>query len=214
MGTAGDLTRWITPSTAATGASIMTRVNLTATAIATTAAPAGLAARTTWPTSWTLAPVQAPNCRSLSPSGPASSGSSTTAAVPNRVTIAIVAVMSSSSAPAVSLIAPMAEVPEIAKLVPMSRLRALPRPIRLPSQVVNTRVLTRPRATTPISGSPSAAMEANVAENPSSTMPACSSFWLNSRSCLVPVRGSTPMFPTSAPRQIAQLRIPSCGTRR
>ena len=59
-------------------------MSLTATAIAATAAPAGVAARTTWPTSWMPAPAQAPNCRSLSPKGPASSGRSTTARGPEQ----------------------------------------------------------------------------------------------------------------------------------
>ena len=55
----------LTPAT--TGASSSTRVSLTTIAVATTAAPAGLAAATTWPTSCTLAPVQTPNCMPLEP---------------------------------------------------------------------------------------------------------------------------------------------------
>ena len=92
-----------------TGASITTRVSLTTIAMATTAAPAGLAAATTCPTSWTLAPAHMPNCRSVRPSGPASSGRAIRAIVPKRVTIAIAAVTSSSSPPAVSSMAAIAE---------------------------------------------------------------------------------------------------------
>ena len=203
----------MTLTTATTGASIMTRVSLTTTAVATTAAPAGLAAATTWPTSWTLAPAQTPNCMSLRPRGPASRGSSTTATVPNSVTIAIAAVTSSSSPRAVSSIAAIAEAPQIAVPVPISRARAGLSPIRLPSQVVNTRVPTRLTATTAINGRPSAAMEAKETENPSSTMPARSSFLVSEPSCAAPARGSTPRLPASTPRPIAQVRMPTWGTR-
>ena len=212
MGAAGVLVRWMRLRTATTGASRTTLVSLTATAIAATAAPAGVAARSTWPMSSMPTPAQAPNCRSLSPKGPAISGRSTTAAVPNRITIAAAAATSSSSARAVTRVATMAEAPLVAKAVPRSRLRAGLRPSRVPSQVVNNRVLTTLTAITASSGRPSAAMEANDAEKPSRTMPTWSRVLLNSPRCFAPVRGSTPMFPTRVPRQMPQVRMPTCGT--
>ena len=57
--------------------------------------------------------------------------------VPKRVTIAMPTATSSSSAPAVSSIAAMAEAPQMAKPVPISRLRAAPSFIRFPSHVVH-----------------------------------------------------------------------------
>ena len=69
------------------------------------------------------------------------------ATVPKRVTIAIPTATSSSSAPAVSSIAAMAEAPQMANPVPISRLRAAPSFIRFPSHVVTTSVVTRVPAT-------------------------------------------------------------------
>ena len=162
----------------------------------------------TWPTSWIPAPAQTPNCVSLSPSGPASNGKSTTAVVPNRITIAMAAATSSSSARAGPRIAAIAEPPLVAKAVPRSSRLPWLRPIRLPSQVVNNSVLTMLMATTAISGSPSATMEAKDTEKPSSTMPTCNSFRLNIPTCVFPARGSTPMFPANVPS-----RWPSSGSR-
>ena len=145
-------------------------------AVATTAAPAGLAAATTWPTSCTLAPDHTPNWRSVSPSGPRSSGSATRATVPNRVIIAMAAVTSSSSAPAVSSMAAIAEAPQMATPVPMSRLRGPLRRIRRPSQTVNAIVATSAATMMAMTGTPSAAMEPNDTEKPSSVTPTRSSF--------------------------------------
>ena len=197
---------------ATTGASITTRVSLTTTAIATTAAPAGLAAATTWPTSWTLAPAHMPNCRSVSPKGPWRRGSSTSARVPNSVTIAMETVTSSSSAPAVSSMPAIAEAPQIEKPVPISRARGALRPIRRPSHVVNTSVPTRLAATTAITGGRERRWSAKETENPSRTIPTRRSFLVTSPSCLVAVWGSTPRFAAATPRPIAQVRIPTWGT--
>ena len=113
-----------------------------------------------------LAPAQMPNCMSLRPSGPASNGSSTMARVPKRVTIAIPTATSSSSAPAVSSIAAMAEAPQMANPVPISRLRAAPSCIRFPSHVVTTSVTTRVPATSATVPTPSAMIEPNDTAKP------------------------------------------------
>ena len=209
-----DVIRWTTLTAATTGASMTTRVSLTTTAVASTAAPAGLAAATTWPTSWTLAPAQAPNCWPVSPRGPWSSGSSTSAIVPNRVTMAMATVTSSSSAPAVSSMAAMAEAPQIAVPVPMSRLRDGLRPIRRPTQVVTTRVPTRLTATTAMSGRPSAAIEPKDTEKPSRTMPTRRSFLVTRASGAMPRRGRIPMLAATTPRPIDQVSTPTAGTSR
>ena len=96
--------------------------------------------------------------------------------VPKSVTIAMATVTSSSSAPAVSSMAAMAEAPQMAVPVPMSRLLAGLSPIRRPTQVVTTRVPTRLTATTAMSGRPRAAIEPNDTEKPSRTMPTRRSF--------------------------------------
>ena len=49
------------------GASMRTRVSLTTEATFTAAAPAGVAALTTWATSWTLAPTQVPKVAAGTP---------------------------------------------------------------------------------------------------------------------------------------------------
>ena len=54
-------------------------------------------------------------------------------------------------------------------------------------------------------------MEAKDTEKPSRTMPTWSSVLLNSPRCLAPVRGSTPMFPTSVPRQMRPGQDPDLG---
>ena len=136
------------------------------------------------------------------------------AMVPNSVTIAIATVTSSSSAPAVSSIAAMAEAPQMAVPVPMSRLLDGLRPIRRPTQVVTTRVPTRLTATTAMSGRPSAAIEPNDTEKPSRTMPTRSSFLVTRASGAVPLRGRIPMLAATTPRPIAQVSTPTAGTNR
>ena len=136
-----------------------------------------------------LAPAQMPNCMSLRPSGPASNGSSTMATVPKRVTIAIPTATSSSSAPAVSSIAAMAEAPQMAKPVPISRLRAAPSFTRFPSHVVTTSVTTRVPATSATVPTPSAMIEPNDTANPSRTMPIRSSRLVTAAERLLRHRG-------------------------
>ena len=69
----------------------------------------------------------------------------------------------------------MAEAPQMAKPVPISRLRAAPSFIRFPSHVVTTSVPTRVPATRATVPSPSAMIEPNDTANPSRTMPIRSS---------------------------------------
>ena len=66
---ASALLRWCSPAAATMGASRITRVSLTTTATASADAPAVCAVATTWPTSCTDAPAQAPKTSGLSPSG-------------------------------------------------------------------------------------------------------------------------------------------------
>ena len=135
--------------------------------------------------------------------------------VPNSVTIAIATVTSSSSAPAVSSIAAMAEAPQMAVPVPMSRLLDGLRPIRRPTQVVTTRVPTRLTATTAMSGRPSAAIEPNDTEKPSRTMPTRRSFLVTRAERRGAADGAgRPMLAATTPSPIAQVSTPTAGTNR
>ena len=100
---------------ATTGASITTRVSLTTTAIARAVAPAVCAVATTWPTSCTLAPVQAPNSTSVRPTARPTTGRTTIAAVPQRVTNATGVAASLPRSRVTALIAPIADAPQIEK---------------------------------------------------------------------------------------------------
>ena len=197
---------------ATTGARSRTRSSLTTTAIATTEAPAVPAAATTWPTSWMLAPVQMPSCRSVSPSGWASRGSSTIATVPNSVTIATPTATSSSSAPAASCMAAMAEAPQIAKPVPIRSARARPSFMRFPSQVVTTSVLTRATATRAMVPRPSAPIDWNDTVKPSRTTPTRSSFLVTRPRPGRAAAGSSRRLVAAMPSATAQVRMPTAGT--
>ena len=72
--------------------------------------------------------------------------------------------------------AAIAEAPQMATPVPMSRLRGPPNRIRRPSQAVNVIVATSVVTTMAMTGTPSAAMELNDTEKPSSITPTRSSF--------------------------------------
>ncbi len=121
---------------------------------------------------------------------------------------------SSSSAPAVSSMAAMAEAPQIAVPVPMSRLLAGLSPSRRPIQVVTTRVATRLTATTAMSGSPSAAIDPNETAKPSRTMPTRRSFLVTRASGAMPCRGRIPMLAARTPRPMDQVSTPTAGTSR
>ena len=95
-------------------------MSLTTTATASAAAPAVCAVATTWPTSCTDAPTQAPKAAGPSPSGPMSSGSTPMASVPHRVTSATGRTVSCCRIRRTAAIAPIAEAPQIEKPVAIS----------------------------------------------------------------------------------------------
>ena len=97
------------------GASSITRVSLTTTAIASAAVPAVCAVATTWPTSCTDAPVHAPKTSGLSRSGWTSSGRTPMASVPHSVTRATGRTVSAWRIRRTAAIAPMAEAPQMEK---------------------------------------------------------------------------------------------------
>ncbi len=122
--------------------------------------------------------------------------------------MAIATATSSSSASAFSSMAAIAEAPQIAKPVAISRLRGPPNPIRLPSQLVASSVVNSVTTTRPITGAPSETIESRDSERPSRTTPIRSSFLV---AILRPGRaavGTSPRLAATAPRSTAQVRMP------
>ena len=98
-------TRWTTPGcsasggcwgarllrarTVSTGTRSSTRTSLTGTAAVSATSPTVVDAATTWPTSWTIIPIQMPRSRSPRPTHEPTAGSANVATVPIRVTVAM-----------------------------------------------------------------------------------------------------------------------------
>ena len=151
---------------AISGASSITRVSLTTTAVARATLPAVDEVATTWATSCTLAPTHAPNCSSSSPSTPRRGGSVTIASVPHSVTRATENTTSSSSASITPFAAAIAETPQIEKPVATSRERSSEMPRRRPAQRVPKNVIATTATTTSNARNPRARMSGKMRSSP------------------------------------------------